>query len=249
MHTSGSVGRHGRLRATARGTPAAASRGTRGESPRVGLRRSGPFAPLLRAWAAAVCSAPRMNAFTAPVPAARHRPPRGGSNCSSPAAQFGSAAGEDRAGPRRSPRRRDTARRDLAPAMRRGTCRSVCRRSSRCRPRRFPHSVAEAAGDGSTDMTSVPHMPQVVADVAPLRLTLKSTAPTTGYVDGGWWPHSRDLGAEAADLARAVTLRLGSGPRDRLRTQRVGPRPAPGRDRPDAADQRPPRSAPAGAQG
>jgi len=58
-------------------------------------------------------------------------------------------------------------------------------------------------------MVSVPHMPQVVADVAPLRLALKSVAPTTGYVDGGWWPHSRDLGAEAGDLARAVTLRLG----------------------------------------
>jgi hypothetical protein len=52
-------------------------------------------------------------------------------------------------------------------------------------------------------------MAQVAADVAPLRLTLKSTAPITGYVDGGWWPHSRDLGAEASDLARAVTLRLG----------------------------------------
>jgi hypothetical protein len=58
-------------------------------------------------------------------------------------------------------------------------------------------------------MMSVPQMPQLVADVAPLRLTLKSIAPITGYVDGGWWPHSRDLGAEAGDLARAVTLRLG----------------------------------------
>jgi hypothetical protein len=58
-------------------------------------------------------------------------------------------------------------------------------------------------------MTSVPHMKRIAADVAPLRLTLKSVAPTTGYVDGGWWPHSADLGAEAGDLARAVTLRLG----------------------------------------
>jgi hypothetical protein len=58
-------------------------------------------------------------------------------------------------------------------------------------------------------MTSVPQMAQVAAGVAPLRLSLKSTAPTTGYVDGGWWPHSRDLGAEASALARAVTLRLG----------------------------------------
>ncbi len=56
---------------------------------------------------------------------------------------------------------------------------------------------------------SVPQMPQVAVDVAPLRLALKAVAPTTGYVDGGWWPHSRDLGAEAGDLARSVTLRLG----------------------------------------
>jgi len=73
----------------------------------------------------------------------------------------------------------------------------------------FPTSVAEAAGDGSTDMMSVPQMERVAADVAPLRLTLKSVAPITGYVDGGWWPHSRDLGSEACGLARAVTLRLG----------------------------------------
>jgi hypothetical protein len=53
-------------------------------------------------------------------------------------------------------------------------------------------------------------MKRIAADVAPLRLTLKSIAPITGYVDGGWWPHSRDLGAEAGDLALAVTLRLGS---------------------------------------
>jgi hypothetical protein len=73
----------------------------------------------------------------------------------------------------------------------------------------FPTSVAEAAGDGSTDMMSVPQLPQVAVDVAPLRLTLKAVGPTTGYVDGGWWQHSRDLGAEASDLANAVTLRLG----------------------------------------
>jgi hypothetical protein len=56
---------------------------------------------------------------------------------------------------------------------------------------------------------SVPQMQQGAAEVAPLRLTLKSVAPTTGYVDGGWWPHSRALGVEACDLACAVTTRLG----------------------------------------
>lgn len=76
-------------------------------------------------------------------------------------------------------------------------------------PSSVPTPVAEAAGDGSTDMTSAPHSARVAADLAPLRLTLKPVAPTTGYVDGAWWPHSRDLGAEAGDLARAVTLRLG----------------------------------------
>jgi hypothetical protein len=58
-------------------------------------------------------------------------------------------------------------------------------------------------------MMSVPHSARSAPDLAPLRLALKSVASTTGYVDGGWWPHSRDLGAEAGDLARAVTLRLG----------------------------------------
>ena len=58
-------------------------------------------------------------------------------------------------------------------------------------------------------MMSVPQRQQGTADVAPLRLTLKLVAPTTGYVDGGWWPYSRDLGAEVVDLAPAVALRLG----------------------------------------
>jgi hypothetical protein len=58
-------------------------------------------------------------------------------------------------------------------------------------------------------MTSVPHMERIATDIAPLRLTLKSVAPTCGYVDGAWWPHTRDLAAEAGDLARAMELRLG----------------------------------------
>ena len=44
---------------------------------------------------------------------------------------------------------------------------------------------------------------------APLHRLAGGVGPITGYVDGGWWPHSRDLGAEAGDLARALTLRLG----------------------------------------
>jgi len=41
------------------------------------------------------------------------------------------------------------------------------------------------------------------------RLRLKPEAPTTGYVDGAWWPHSRDLTAELPTLLPALTDRLG----------------------------------------
>jgi uncharacterized protein DUF5994 len=77
-------------------------------------------------------------------------------------------------------------------------------------------------------MKSVPHshpltspMPQL-ARMAPtssalpgvrtsprLRMRLKPKAPPTGYVDGGWWPRSRDLTAELPALARVLTIRLG----------------------------------------
>lgn len=77
-------------------------------------------------------------------------------------------------------------------------------------------------------MKSVPHshpltslMPQP-AQMAPsssatsgvrtsprLRVRLKPKAPPTGYVDGGWWPRSRDLTAELPALAHALAIRLG----------------------------------------
>ena len=41
------------------------------------------------------------------------------------------------------------------------------------------------------------------------RLSLKPEAPTTGFVDGAWWPASRDLAAELPAMAAAVTSRLG----------------------------------------
>ena len=34
------------------------------------------------------------------------------------------------------------------------------------------------------------------------RLRLKPKAPTTGYVDGAWWPRSDDLAIELPDLLR-----------------------------------------------
>ncbi len=45
-----------------------------------------------------------------------------------------------------------------------------------------------------------------------LRLRLKPTAPTVrdaGYVDGAWWPRSRDLAAELPALFEALAGRLG----------------------------------------
>ncbi|HZZ49623.1 MAG TPA: DUF5994 family protein [Pseudonocardia sp.] len=42
-----------------------------------------------------------------------------------------------------------------------------------------------------------------------LRLALKSEISSRGYVDGGWWPRSRDLQAELPDLLAALRDRLG----------------------------------------
>lgn len=41
------------------------------------------------------------------------------------------------------------------------------------------------------------------------RLSMKPEGPTTGYVDGAWWPRSRDLPAELQGLAAALAERLG----------------------------------------
>ena len=41
------------------------------------------------------------------------------------------------------------------------------------------------------------------------RLRLKPKAPSTGYVDGAWWPHSADLAAELPDLLAVLSVRLG----------------------------------------
>jgi len=42
------------------------------------------------------------------------------------------------------------------------------------------------------------------------RLRLKPKAPTSGYVDGAWWPHSEDLETELPDLLAVLSVRLGS---------------------------------------
>jgi hypothetical protein len=41
------------------------------------------------------------------------------------------------------------------------------------------------------------------------RLRLKPKAPQSGYVDGAWWPHSKDLMAELPDLLSVLSVRLG----------------------------------------
>lgn len=50
-------------------------------------------------------------------------------------------------------------------------------------------------------MQSVPHTPP-----SPPRLRVKPKAPITGYVDGAWWPASRDLPAELPALLAALRL-------------------------------------------
>jgi hypothetical protein len=42
-----------------------------------------------------------------------------------------------------------------------------------------------------------------------LRLRLKPKAAATGFVDGGWWPRSRDLAAELPGLLAVLAVRLG----------------------------------------
>ena len=42
-----------------------------------------------------------------------------------------------------------------------------------------------------------------------LRMRLKPKGPTTGWVDGGWWPYSRDLAAELPRLVAVLGTRLG----------------------------------------
>jgi Family of unknown function (DUF5994) len=66
-------------------------------------------------------------------------------------------------------------------------------------------------------MMSGPHLrivtpPATMATEPPrqtLRLTLKPQAPATGYVDGAWWPRSRDLSTELPALLAVLAVRLG----------------------------------------
>lgn len=57
-------------------------------------------------------------------------------------------------------------------------------------------------------MTAVPHAHPKSPHTS-LRLRLKPKAPATGYVDGAWWPRSRDLTEELPALAEVLAVRLG----------------------------------------
>jgi hypothetical protein len=59
------------------------------------------------------------------------------------------------------------------------------------------HNGPAASGD---DHTGPEHTP---------RLRLKPKAPTTGHVDGAWWPRSDDLSHELPDLLAVLSVRLG----------------------------------------
>lgn len=90
----------------------------------------------------------------------------------------------------------------------------VCRHSGRFRPRRTrPADVS--ARKVSAGMTSVPHDRSSASDsdpaVQPSRVHLKAATPKTdqGYVDGAWWPRSRDLATELPALFAALATRLG----------------------------------------
>ena len=43
----------------------------------------------------------------------------------------------------------------------------------------------------------------------PSRLQLKPKSPTSGYVDGAWWPRGTDLAAELPDLLTELAIQLG----------------------------------------
>lgn len=60
-------------------------------------------------------------------------------------------------------------------------------------------------------MTSAPTIRkgfEITAEDRDVRLKLKPKAGTTGFVDGGWWPRSRDLQAEIPALVARLAVRL-----------------------------------------
>lgn len=63
---------------------------------------------------------------------------------------------------------------------------------------------------GPSTRVTVP--PATMANEQPpltLRMQLKPEAPTSGHVDGAWWPRCRDLRTELPSLTAELTARLG----------------------------------------
>jgi Family of unknown function (DUF5994) len=58
-----------------------------------------------------------------------------------------------------------------------------------------------------------------------LRLRLKPRGPVSGFVDGGWWPRSRDLPAELPALLAVLAVRLGAVERVSYHLEDWGPVP------------------------
>jgi hypothetical protein len=58
----------------------------------------------------------------------------------------------------------------------------------------------------TSDSTTRSHS---IDDHQHLRLRLKPRGPVTGFVDGGWWPRSRDLPAELPALLAVLAVRMG----------------------------------------
>lgn len=61
---------------------------------------------------------------------------------------------------------------------------------------------------GSTTVTA-PLRPTSQNGEQPQRLTVKSEVGSSGHVDGGWWPRSRNLAAELPGLLSELAGRLG----------------------------------------
>jgi hypothetical protein len=59
-------------------------------------------------------------------------------------------------------------------------------------------------------VSSTQTAPPVTKTRRELRLRLKPGGSARGYVDGAWWPRSRDLATELPALAEVLTVRLGS---------------------------------------
>ncbi|WP_431903142.1 DUF5994 family protein [Amycolatopsis thermoflava] len=62
----------------------------------------------------------------------------------------------------------------------------------------------------SSSTTLVPPPAAVEPSHHTLRLRLKPTGSVAGYVDGAWWPRSRDLAAELPTLLAVLAVRPGT---------------------------------------